>query len=180
MNLYYRTNQTHRWPTPANKHIQVVLWCEPAGRPGRTNMAKSHKKPQTHTCSYVCYICVLPFNKSHNVIQTHCKIILSLHCTQSLTWHVFLLLVNKQPNCLFMSCMNFLFYSTCLSAGLLKSYWPDSMRTLWQDEAWCKEDWIFPLSLTWRNRALAIWQRYSLSSYLFHFIPSLIRVLSSS
>lgn len=54
MNLYYRINQTHRWPSTANKHIQVVFWCEPAGQPGRSNKAHSHNNTGTHMFMFEC------------------------------------------------------------------------------------------------------------------------------
>ena len=72
MNLYYSINQTHRWPSTANKHIQVVFWCEPAGQPGRSNTARSHNDTDTHiVCVYVwvSHLCVL---QQHN-LDSVCK-----------------------------------------------------------------------------------------------------------
>lgn len=53
MNLYYRTNQTRRWPSTANKHIQVVFWGKPAGLPGTSNKAHTHTQKHQHTQVHV-------------------------------------------------------------------------------------------------------------------------------
>lgn len=44
-------NQTHRWPSTANKHVQVLFWCEPAGW-------HSHDNTDTHVCLCLLLLCV--------------------------------------------------------------------------------------------------------------------------
>lgn len=59
MNLYYGINQTHRWPSTANKHIQVVLccsaswpaWQHPRGRVAQRNPTRVRLRfCARHTC----------------------------------------------------------------------------------------------------------------------------------
>lgn len=67
MNLYYGINQTHRWPSTANKHIQVVLCCSaswPAWQQPRervTQKKQNKKNPHTSTFVFLCetHVCVV-------------------------------------------------------------------------------------------------------------------------
>lgn len=49
-------NQTHRWPSTANKHVQVLFWCEPAGW-------HSHNNTDTHV-----RLCLLPLRVCYHSI----------------------------------------------------------------------------------------------------------------
>lgn len=84
MNLYERVNQTHRWPTTANKHIQGVFCCEPAGQP---NAQKHFTRAHLSMCLF--HLCALQL---HNVTRrkpllVRCLLVplwlsLELHCSR--------------------------------------------------------------------------------------------------
>lgn len=100
MNLYYRINHTHRWPSTANKHIQVVFWCEPAGQPGASSEACLNNNADVHTRELVFVtsvgVCVCVIIVSSTVSH-------AAHKHFSMTSHYFsgFIPIISAPNCSF-------------------------------------------------------------------------------